>query len=213
MRARKSCIPQPPERRKRRKKKRIDECHENKSTLSGCRFHWLYGILFVSSFNDAGRDNLLKKNNTREIFEKKISSQTHKQKIWTSWVGWVRVVRQGNKIFVGNQSQRSGETNFHVRGPHFTPMMNTIIGFDYARTLSSPVTIAHEVWEWTSPSRTYIYTHTHTTHYIIELTKRTTNSITNYFFFCCVLFGLNFLSRFNVFSSLWMLSLSKDTTR
>lgn len=170
MRTRKSCIPQPPERRKRRKKKRIDECHENKSALSGCRFHWLYGILFVSSFNDAGRDNLLKKIiRGKYLKKKKISSQTHKQKIWTSWVGWVRVVRQGNKIFVGNQSQRSGETNFHVRGPHSPSPPHTddehnhrlwlcthviVSRHDSARSVRVNVTV------------TYLYLYTHTPHTI-----------------------------------------------
>jgi hypothetical protein len=128
--------------------------------------------------------------------------------MWTSWVGSVRVDRQGNTLFVGNQSWRRGryEGNFQVAGPALrTPAMNTIIGFDYPRALSPPVTIAHEVWESTSPSRTCIYTyiHTHThRHYIILLHVYTANSITEYsFFFSFFLFFLfwTFLSRFNSF--------------
>lgn len=121
--------------------------------------------------------------------------------MWTSWVGSVRVDRQGNTLFVGNQSWRRGryEGNFHVAGPALrAPAMNTIIGFDYPRALSPPVTIAHEVWESTSPSLTCIYTyiHTHThRHYIILLHVYTANSITEYSFFflhfsCSFCFGL-----------------------
>lgn len=129
--------------------------------------------------------------------------------MWTSWVGSVRVDRQGNTLFVGNQSRRRGryEGNFHVAGPALrAPAMNTIIGFDYPRPLSPPVTIAHEVWESTSPSRTCIYIHTYThthRHYIILLHVYTANSITEYSFFFLLFLVLFVLDFFYHVSSLF----------